>query len=119
MNGPQDQPRQPVPDRRCAHRFAERPVHAGLPPEAPYRGTAPGFASIFTVAVGPTRVCRVSCREQEWEKIWEAGIEVGARFELGQAVNSSIYYLLSSIRAGDYETNSSRFGSAFRVKSYR
>ncbi|ELR20704.1 glycosyl hydrolase family 65 central catalytic domain containing protein [Acanthamoeba castellanii str. Neff] len=55
---------------------------------------------------------------EEWEKIWEAGIEVGARFELGQAVNSSIYYLLSSIRAGDYETNSSRFGSAFRVKSY-
>ena len=67
-------------------------------------------------SVGPTRV---SCREQEWEKIWEAGIEVGARCELGQAVNSSIYYLLSSIRAGDYETNSSRFGSAFRVKSYR
>jgi hypothetical protein len=69
------------------------------------------------------RVCRVvscvSCREQEWDKIWEAGIEVGARFELGQAVNSSIYYLLSSIRAGDYETNSSRFGSAFRIKSYR
>lgn len=31
---------------------------------------------------------------QEWEKIWEAGIEVGGRFELGQAVNSSIYYIL-------------------------
>jgi hypothetical protein len=55
---------------------------------------------------------------QEWEKIWEAGIEVGARFELGQAVNSSIYYLLSSIRAGNYETNSDRFGSAFPVKSF-
>jgi len=55
---------------------------------------------------------------QEWEKIWEAGIEVGARFELGQAVNSSLYYLLSSLRAGKYQTNSSRFGSAFPVDSY-
>jgi trehalose/maltose hydrolase-like predicted phosphorylase len=39
-----------------------------------------------------------------WADIWEAGIEVGGRLELAQAINSSLYYLLSAIREGNYET---------------
>jgi len=34
----------------------------------------------------------------EWLQIWRAGIEIGGRLELARAVNSSLYYLLSSIR---------------------
>jgi hypothetical protein len=47
--------------------------------------------------------------DQEWEKIWEAGIEVGARFELGQAVNSSLYYLLRSAASNNYVYYSTYF----------
>jgi trehalose/maltose hydrolase-like predicted phosphorylase len=39
----------------------------------------------------------------EWASIWEAGLEVGGDIDLARALNSSQYYILSSIRSGwDY-----------------
>eukprot|EP01112_Ceratiomyxa_fruticulosa_P019155 TRINITY_DN6223_c0_g1_i2.p1 TRINITY_DN6223_c0_g1~~TRINITY_DN6223_c0_g1_i2.p1 ORF type:complete len:666 (-),score=109.08 TRINITY_DN6223_c0_g1_i2:5-2002(-) len=33
-----------------------------------------------------------------WQEIWSSGIEVGGNLNLAQSINSSLYYLLSSIR---------------------
>jgi len=36
---------------------------------------------------------------QAWDQIWEARIEVGGNLELAQAINSSMFYMLQSIRS--------------------
>eukprot|EP01112_Ceratiomyxa_fruticulosa_P003259 TRINITY_DN13628_c0_g1_i1.p1 TRINITY_DN13628_c0_g1~~TRINITY_DN13628_c0_g1_i1.p1 ORF type:complete len:707 (-),score=130.46 TRINITY_DN13628_c0_g1_i1:33-2153(-) len=46
-----------------------------------------------------------------WQEIWESGIEIGGNLPLAQAVNSSLYYILSSIR-NDWEYSLSPGGLA-------
>lgn len=35
---------------------------------------------------------------EAWNNIWSSGIEVGGNLGLAQAINSSLYYILSSVR---------------------
>ena len=36
--------------------------------------------------------------EQEWSALWESGVEVRGRPDVARAINSSLYFLLSSLR---------------------
>ena len=37
--------------------------------------------------------------EEEWSSLWESGVEVRGRIDVARAINSSLYFLLSSLRA--------------------